>query len=233
MHICSIIIWNIGFFVWNEDKSRDLSPRCFKSSDRSDVENSFPPVQPDRAKLGHSELLLVCQQLSDRNRMFLSRSELLMVSQQLSDRNRMFLRIFQSVFNTINFDTDIFRKVTSRAQSMPIASVLRSWPMQILKCSLYVMKELLKMTDSWKSAWRHSVYYYYDKARNTPYFASWHLGDSLGVYRWPQCRYKRMFYKSHSRLSKITTGNRCRNIRTMQNVTNRNLIDPYKSGTWG
>ena len=84
-----------------------------------------------------------------------------------------------------------------------------------------------------KSAWRHSVYDYYDKTRNTPYFASWHLGDSLGVYRWPQCRYKRRFYKSHSRLSKITTGNRCRNIRTMQNVTNRNLIDPNKSGTWG
>ena len=32
-------------------------------------------------------------------------------------------------------------------QSMPITSVRRSWPMQILKCSLYVMKELLKMTD--------------------------------------------------------------------------------------
>ena len=46
---------------------------------------------------------------------------------------------------------------------------------------------------------------------------------------WPQCRYKRRFYKSHSRLSKIMTGNRCRNIRTMQNVTNRNLIDPNKS----
>ena len=84
-----------------------------------------------------------------------------------------------------------------------------------------------------KSAWRHNVYDYYDKARNTPYFASWHLGDSLGVYRWPQCRYKRRFYKSHSRLSKNTTGNRCRNIRTMQNVTNRNLIDHNKSGTWG
>ena len=37
-----------------------------------------------------------------------------------------------------------------------------------------------------KSAWRHSVYDYYDKARNTPYSASWHLGDSLGVYRWPE-----------------------------------------------
>ena len=84
-----------------------------------------------------------------------------------------------------------------------------------------------------KSAWRHSVYYYYDKARNTPYFASWHLGDSLGVYRWPQCRYKRRFYKSNSRLSKITTGNRCRNIRTMHNMTKRPLIDPNKSGTWG
>ena len=84
-----------------------------------------------------------------------------------------------------------------------------------------------------KSAWRHSVYYYYDKARNTPYFASWHFGDSLGVYRWPQCRYKRRFCKSHSRLSKITTGNRCRNMRTMQNVTNRNLKDRNKSRTWG
>ena len=31
--------------------------------------------------------------------------------------------------------------------SMPITSVRRSWPMQILKGSLYVMKELLKMTD--------------------------------------------------------------------------------------
>ena len=29
---------------------------------------------------------------------------------------------------------------------------------------------------------------------------------------------------------KNTTGNRCRNIKTMQNVTNRNLIDPNKSG---
>ena len=96
--------------------------------------------------------------------------------------------------------------------------------------SILILSESLFL----KSAWRHSVYYYYDKARNTPYFASWHLGDSLGVYRWPQCRYKRRFYKSHSRLSKITTGNtRCRNIRTMQNVTNRNLIDPNKSGTWG
>ena len=76
-----------------------------------------------------------------------------------------------------------------------------------------------------KSAWRHSVYYHYDKVRNTPYFASWHLGDSLGVYCWPQCRYNRRFYKSHSRLSKITTGNRCRKIRTMQNVINRKLIE--------
>ena len=32
-------------------------------------------------------------------------------------------------------------------QSMPITSVLRSWPMQIVKSSLYVMIELLKMTD--------------------------------------------------------------------------------------
>ena len=34
-------------------------------------------------------------------------------------------------------------------QSMPITSVRRSWPMQIMKSSLYmyVMIELLKMTD--------------------------------------------------------------------------------------
>ena len=95
------------------------------------------------------------------------------------------------------------------------------------------MQIMFQYIEFLKLAWRHSVYYYYDKARNTPYFASWHLGDSLGVYRWFQCRYKWRFYKSHSRLSKITTGNRCRNIRIMQNVTNRNLIDPNKSGTWG
>ena len=108
----------------------------------------------------------------------------------------------------------------------------------LLKLNVHIMCVYLNGEDNCvmqflKSAWRHSVYYYYDKARNTPYFASWHLGDSLGVYRWPQYRYKRRFYKSHSRLSKITTGNRCRNMMTMQNVTNRNLIDPNKSGTWG
>ena len=32
-------------------------------------------------------------------------------------------------------------------QSMPITSVRRSWPMQIVKGSLYVMIELLKMTE--------------------------------------------------------------------------------------
>ena len=32
-------------------------------------------------------------------------------------------------------------------QSMPITSLRRSLPMQIVKGSLYVMKELLKMTD--------------------------------------------------------------------------------------
>ena len=32
-------------------------------------------------------------------------------------------------------------------QSMPITSVRRSWPMQIVKDSLYVMIERLKMTD--------------------------------------------------------------------------------------
>ena len=79
-----------------------------------------------------------------------------------------------------------------------------------------------------KSAWRHSVINYYDKALNTPYFAPWQLRDKLGVYRWPQWKYKRRFYKSHSRLSKIKTGNECRNIWTMQNLTNRYLIDPNK-----
>ena len=85
-----------------------------------------------------------------------------------------------------------------------------------------------------KSAWRHSVTYYYDKVRNTLYFVPWHLGDKIGVYHWPQCKHKNRFYKSHSRLSKITTGNRCRNRWTMQNVTNRNyhLRDPHKFGTW-
>ena len=38
----------------------------------------------------------------------------------------------------------------------------------------------------------------------------WHLGYKLGVYRWPQCNFKKRFYKYHSRLSKITSGNRCR-----------------------
>ena len=83
-----------------------------------------------------------------------------------------------------------------------------------------------------KSAWRHSVIDYYDKARNTPYFAPWHFGDRLGVYRWPQCNYKKRFYKYHSRLSKIATGNRCRNRWTIQIMTNRNLRDPNKFGTW-
>ena len=31
--------WNIGFFIENDNKSRDLSPRCFLSRDRSDFEN--------------------------------------------------------------------------------------------------------------------------------------------------------------------------------------------------
>ena len=77
-----------------------------------------------------------------------------------------------------------------------------------------------------KSVWHHSVIDYYDKAQNTPYFEPWQLGEKLGVYRWPQCNYKKRFYKSHSRLSKITTGNRCRNRWTMQNLTNRNLKRP-------
>ena len=68
-----------------------------------------------------------------------------------------------------------------------------------------------------KSAWRYSVIGYYDKTRNTPYFAPWQLRDvRIGVYRWTQCKYKMRFYKSHSRFSKITTGYRCRNIWTMQ-----------------
>ena len=31
--------WKIRFFLGNEDKSKDLSPRCFKSRDRSDFKN--------------------------------------------------------------------------------------------------------------------------------------------------------------------------------------------------
>ena len=81
-------------------------------------------------------------------------------------------------------------------------------------CAKFRSRSLRRIQSFLKSAWRQSVYYYYDKARNTPYFASWHLGDSLGVYCWRQCRYKRRFYKFHSRLSNITTGNRCRNIKT-------------------
>ena len=127
-------------------------------------------------------------------------------------------------------------------QTRNVTYLMNVWQ---LCCNLKIMYSSLDVYDALagpdfvikhiflKSAWRHSVYYYYDKARNTPYFASWHLGDSLGVYRWPQCRYKRRFYKSHNRLWKITLGNRCRNIRTMQNVTNKNLIDPNKSRKWG
>ena len=54
-----------------------------------------------------------------------------------------------------------------------------------------------------KSVWRHSVTDYYNKVRNTPYFVPWHLGDKLGVYPWPQCKHKKRFYKSHSKLSNI------------------------------
>ena len=35
--------WNIGFFVGNDYKSRDLSPQCFKSRDKSDFENRSRP----------------------------------------------------------------------------------------------------------------------------------------------------------------------------------------------
>ena len=52
--------------------------------------------------------------------------------------------------------------------------------------------EFLKISVFLKSAWRHSVIDYYDKARNTPCFAPWHLGDKLGVYRLPQCNYKNL-----------------------------------------
>ena len=55
---------------------------------------------------------------------------------------------------------------------------------------------------------------------------AWHLGDKLGVYRWPQCNYKKRFCKSHSRLSKITSGNRCKGRWTLQNLMNLNLMTP-------
>ena len=105
-------------------------------------------------------------------------------------------------------------------------------PFSISFKSIVPLTACVSMSLFLKSAWRHGVIDYYDKARSTPYFAPWHFGDRLGVYRWPQCKYRRGFYKSHSRLSKITAGNRCRNIWTMQNMTNRSLIDSNKLGTW-
>ena len=46
------------------------------------------------------------------------------------------------------------------------------------------------------------------------------------VYRWPQCNHNKRFCKSHDRLSKITTGNRCQGRWTLQNLTNLNSRDP-------
>ena len=34
----------IGFFVRNDDKSIDVSLRCFKSRDQSDFENALSPI---------------------------------------------------------------------------------------------------------------------------------------------------------------------------------------------
>ena len=59
------------------------------------------------------------------------------------------------------------------------------------RCSMLLNfgKESSESTTFFKSGWRHSVIDLYDKDRNSPYFAPWHLGDKLGVYRWPQCNY--------------------------------------------
>ena len=56
----------------------------------------------------------------------------------------------------------------------------------------------------------------------------WHLGERLGVYRWPQCNFNKRFCKCHDRWSKITTGNRCKGRWTLQNLTNLNLLDPNR-----
>ena len=52
------------------------------------------------------------------------------------------------------------------------------------------------------------------------------LSINLGVYRWPQCNYNKIFCKTYDGLSKITTGNRCQGRWTLQNLTNLNLRDP-------
>ena len=114
--------------------------------------------------------------------------------------------------------------ITYHCNAVPVVEVEKR--KTAIYCDTHLVLRFLK------SAWRHGVIDFYDKARNTPYFAPWHFGDRLGVYRWPQCKYKTGFYKSHSRLSKITAGNRCRNIWTMQNVTNRSLRDSNKLRTW-
>ena len=103
-------------------------------------------------------------------------------------------------------------------------------PLQLTVLPSFMKINNAKMKLLLKSAWLNCVIDYYDKARNTPYFAPWHLGDKLGVYRWPQCNFKKRFYKSHGRLSKSTAGNRCRTRWTMQNVTNRNIRDNNKFG---
>ena len=144
-------------------------------------------------------------------------------------------------FNVLNDGVKLF----DREQLVSVGCISnwnmwRGLSMNVLKLDNICMKSCstlyaTSVVQFWitflKSAWRHGIIDYYDKPRNTPYFAPWHFGERLGVYRWPQCKYKRGFYKSHSRLSKIMAGNRCRNIWTMQNVTNRSLIDSNKLGT--
>ena len=49
----------IGFFIGNEDKSRDLSPLSFKSRDRSDFKNpQFLPVCNQSIKRTHINLFI-------------------------------------------------------------------------------------------------------------------------------------------------------------------------------
>ena len=55
--------------------------------------------------------------------------------------------VYKPLFIYLTIYSFILKTACIYGQSMPITSVRRSWPMQILKGSLYVMKELLKMTD--------------------------------------------------------------------------------------
>ena len=57
---------------------------------------------------------------------------------------------WKAIFNFTKYDVKInwyMMRLLWKSQSVPITSVRRSWPMQIVKGSLYVMIELLKMTD--------------------------------------------------------------------------------------